>query len=83
MSNAREAARALNNLFREGHDLFGNSDGPALSNFVQEFFCGDDPIDSDGKWNVLKTLSILYRIIIIEEEVEEQLNFNGKPDIHN
>ena len=49
MSKARDTARALNTLFREGHDLFGSCDGPALSDFVQEFFCGDDPIDSDGK----------------------------------
>ena len=40
MSKARDTAHALNTLFREG---------PALSDFVQEFFCGDDPIDSDGK----------------------------------
>jgi hypothetical protein len=79
MLNAREAARVLNNLFWEGHNLFGSSDGPALSNFVQELFCGDDPIDSDGKRN----LSVLYRIIIIEEKVEEQFNFNGKSDTHN
>ena len=49
MSKARDTARALNTSFREGHDFFGSCDGPALSDFVQEFFCGDDPIDSDGK----------------------------------
>ena len=55
MSNARDAARALNSFFREGQDLFGSCDGPALSDFVQEFFCGDDPVDSDGEWNVFLT----------------------------
>ena len=79
MSNARDATRALNTLFREGHDLFGDCNGPALSDFVHEFFCGDDPVDSDGKWNVLN-LTVLYQIIIIiEDEVEEQISsFNSK-----
>ena len=59
MSNARDAACALNTLFREGHDLLGDCDGPALSDFVHKFFCGDDPVDGDGKWNVFN-LTVLY-----------------------
>ena len=56
MSNARDAARALN--------LFGGCDGPALSNFVQEFFCGDDPVDNDGKWNVLITYQYFTELLL-------------------
>ena len=79
MSNARDATRALNSLFQEGCDLYGSSDGPALSDFVQEFFCGDDPIDSDGEWNACVTIPYFTELSTIEEEVEEQFsNFNGK-----
>ena len=49
MSNDREVARALNSLVREGHALFGSCDSHALSDFVAEYLCGDDSIDSDGK----------------------------------
>ncbi|MCG8623672.1 MAG: hypothetical protein MJE68_16975 [Proteobacteria bacterium] len=49
MSNARDAACALNTLFRKGQDLFGGCNGPALSDFVHELFCGNDSVDSDGK----------------------------------
>ena len=49
MSNDREVARALNNLVRESRTLFGSCDSHALSEFVSEYLCGDDPIDSDGK----------------------------------
>ena len=83
MSNARDATRALNTLFREGHDIFGGCDGSALLDFVHKFFYGDNPVDSDGKWNVIN-LAILYRIIITEDEVQEQIsNFNGKIHTHN
>ena len=47
MSNDREVARALNNLVRESRALFGGSDSHALSEFVTEYLCGDDPVDSD------------------------------------
>ena len=40
----------LVSLFRKGRDVFGSWDGPALSDFVQEFFGGEDPIDSE--WNI-------------------------------
>ena len=65
MSNARDTARALNALFREGHDLFGDFDGHALSNFVQDFFCGDDPVDSDSKWNVLTTYQYFTELLLL------------------
>ena len=38
---------------------------PALSNFVQEFFCGDDPIDSDGKWNVPTTYQYFTKLLLL------------------
>lgn len=43
MLNDREAAHALNSLARESFDLLGSADGPTLSDFLQEYFCGDDP----------------------------------------
>ena len=42
MSNDR-AARALNSFARESFDLLGGSDGPALADFLQDYFCGEDP----------------------------------------
>ena len=51
MSNDREVARALNSLVREGRALFGSCDSHTLSDFVTEYLCGDNPIDSDGKLN--------------------------------
>ena len=45
----RQVARALNNLVGEGRALFGSSDSHALSEFVAEYLCGDDPLDSDGQ----------------------------------
>ena len=46
----RDAARALNSLARESLDLLGSADGPALSDFLHEYFCGDDPAyDAPGK----------------------------------
>ena len=59
--NAIDAARTLNTLFWEDHNLFGGCDGPALSNFVQEFFCGDD---GDGKWNVLTTYLYFTQLLL-------------------
>ena len=32
----------------EGYNLLGSSDGPALLDFLEEFFCGDDTDDDDG-----------------------------------
>ena len=49
MSNDREVARSLNALVRESRALFGDCDSHALTEFVTEYLCGDDPIDSDGK----------------------------------
>ena len=49
MSNDREVTRAPNSFVREGRALFGDCDSHALSDFVTEYLCGDDPIDSDGK----------------------------------
>ena len=83
MSNARDAACALNSLFQEGHDLFGSSDGPALSDFVQEFFSGDDPIDSDGEWNTCNHCHTLPNYLLQKRKCKSnslismvQLNFN-------
>ena len=46
----REAARALNCLAREPPNFLGSADGPALADFLQDYFCGDDPVnDSQGK----------------------------------
>ena len=45
-----EGARALNSLTREGLAYLGSGDDPALTDFIHEFFCGDDPAyDSPGK----------------------------------
>ena len=49
MSSSKEAARAINRLTREGFDLLGTSDGSALFDFVEEYLCGDDPVNSDGE----------------------------------
>ena len=46
MSKDRDAARALNSLARESLHLLGSLDGPALTDFLQDYFCGDDPNDS-------------------------------------
>ena len=48
MSNDREAARALNSFARESFDLLGGSDGPALADFLQDYFCGEDANESPG-----------------------------------
>ena len=45
MSNDKEAARFLNSFAR---------DGPALAEFISDYFCGDDRIDSDGELRVYK-----------------------------
>ena len=52
----RDAAHALNSLAHKSFDLLESADGPALSDFLQEYFCGYDPAyDSPGKviihWN--------------------------------
>ena len=49
LSNDGEVARSLNALIRESRALFGNCDSHALTESVIEYFCGDDPIDSDSK----------------------------------
>lgn len=49
MSNDREVARSLNALVRESHTLFGSHDSHALTELVTDYFCGDDPVDSDGE----------------------------------
>ena len=38
----KDAARAINRFASEGYDLLGTSDGPALQNFLEDYFCGDD-----------------------------------------
>ena len=43
MSKDREAARALNTLARDGFALLGSSDSSALTDFLQDYFGGDDP----------------------------------------
>ena len=45
MSKRNEATRAINRLAKDGYDLLGSLAGPALLNFVEEYFCGDDPDD--------------------------------------
>ena len=63
MSMEREAARTLNCLAQESLDFLGSADGPALADFLQDYFCGDDPAyESQDKY--LHT-SILYLIVII------------------
>ena len=49
MSSDREVAHSLNALVREIRALFGNCDSHTLTEFVTEYLCRDDPIDSDGK----------------------------------
>ena len=48
MSKDSDAARVLNSLARESLHFLGSSDGPALADFLQDYFCGDDPTDSPG-----------------------------------
>ena len=65
MSMDREAARALNCLARESLGYFGRADGPALADFLQDYFCGDDPAyESPGKYLHTCSCVILYLIII-------------------
>lgn len=52
MSKDKEAARFLNSFARESRALLGGCDGPALSEFISDYFCGDDPIDSDGELRI-------------------------------
>ena len=47
-TETRDVARALNSLARESLHLLGSLDGPALTDFLQDYFCGDDPNDSPG-----------------------------------
>lgn len=41
MSSTADAARALNRLASSGYDFLGESDGPALQSFLQDYFCGE------------------------------------------
>ena len=47
MSTSQDAARAINRFASEGYDLLGTSDGPALQNFLEDYFCGNDPANGD------------------------------------
>ena len=47
MSKRNRAASTVNRLVKDGYDLLGSSDGPALMNFLEDYFCGDDPDDYD------------------------------------
>ena len=49
MSSSKEAAWVINRFAREGFDILGTSDGSALFDFVKEYLCGDDPVNSDGE----------------------------------
>ena len=66
MSMDREAAHTLNCLARESLGYFGRTDGPALADFLQDYFCGDDPAyESPGKYPHTCSCAILYLIVII------------------
>ena len=43
ISRGREAAHTLNSLARDSLALFGTSDGSALTDFLHEFFAGEEP----------------------------------------
>ena len=44
MSKDTDAARAINRLAKDGLDLLGSADGPALMGFLEDYFCGkEDP----------------------------------------
>ena len=58
----REAARALNSLARDGLALLGTSDGSALTDFLHEFFAGEDPGNESPGMIRLKPLTTLYQI---------------------
>ena len=62
MSRDREAARALNSLARDGLALLGTSDGSALTDFLHEFFAGEDPGNESPGMIRLKPLTTLYQI---------------------
>ena len=48
----KEAARLLNSFARESRALLGSCDGTALTEFISDYFCGDDHIDSDGELRI-------------------------------
>ena len=63
---------------REGYDLLGSSDGPALLDFLEEFFCGDDPDNDDGVSSGkgilllhIRTLLNIFNAMIDEAEDED------------
>ena len=76
MSMDRKAAHALNYLARESLGYFGRTDGPALADFLQDYFCGDDPAyEPPGKYLHTCSCCVLYLIAIIDE-TEDDLSMN-------
>ena len=58
MSRDREAAYALNCLARDGLALLGMSDGSTPTDFLHDFFAGEDPGNESELNN--KLLTALY-----------------------
>ena len=42
MSKDTEAVQAINRLAKDGFDLLGSTDGPALMGFLEDYFCGEE-----------------------------------------
>ena len=57
MSNDKAAARALSRCSRESLHFLGSSDGPALANFLEDYFCGDDPAN-ESPGNIIANTNI-------------------------
>ena len=73
-SREREGARTLNSLTRKGLAYPRNADGPTLTNFIHEFFCGDDPVyDSPGKLSNFqyRPRLTIWLILLLDEDQEE------------
>ena len=56
-----EATRTLNRLARESLHFLGSANSSAFDDFLEPYFCGDDPAnDSPGKHNVLPRNTLPY-----------------------
>ena len=83
MSKDREAARALNSLARDGLALLGTSDSSALTDFLHEFFAGDDPGNESPVKTLCHTLPNAYTDELEDDEAFEFDDINGISHTNN
>ena len=76
-SNDKVVARAIKSLVREDRTLFESSDSHALSEFIAEYLCVDDPADSDGEL-VISIVDGHYRINFFIEQQKNEIFPNLK-----